>query len=247
MRIATYNIWNHDTLWQKRVDAICQEVKRIDVVVIVLQEVRSYEKGSVAHVIAEATGSPFCVFHSYPDSPDEGLAFLSKVPFSSVEAIWEEDVEESNYCATRVTLTFGGQEWGITNVHLNWRSVSIRERQMATVRSWLHKGRQKSVEVLCGDFNDHPRSNIYDDVSDAGWLDVTTFVGEEARPTLDVKHNPYLQSSHLEHPERYDWILFRSEWSELEVQHVDVFGDVRTSKNVISSDHYGVMVDFTVN
>ncbi|MFP3394637.1 hypothetical protein SB782_38340, partial [Brevibacillus sp. SIMBA_076] len=76
-----------------------------------------------------------------------------------------------------------------------WRSVSIRERQMVAVQDWVSKGRQKAIEVLCGDFNDHPRSNIYDDVSDAGWSDVTTFVGEEARPTLDVKHNPYLQSS----------------------------------------------------
>ncbi|WP_214780029.1 endonuclease/exonuclease/phosphatase family protein [Exiguobacterium sp. s22] len=247
MRIATYNIWNHDTSWQKRIEAICQEVKRIDADVIALQEVRSYEEGSVAHDISETTGYPFCVFHPYPDSPDEGLAFLSKFPLSSVEAIWEEDVEESNFCATRVTFTLGGQEWGLTNVHLNWRSVSIRERQMAAVRGWLHKGRQKSVEVLCGDFNDNPQSSIYQDLSDGGWSDVIMFVGEEARPTLDVKHNPYLQSSHLEQPERYDWILFRSEWSEIEVQHVDVFGDVRTSKNVIPSDHYGVMVDFTVN
>ncbi|MET2871777.1 MULTISPECIES: endonuclease/exonuclease/phosphatase family protein [Exiguobacterium] len=247
MRIATYNIWNHDTSWQKRIDAICQEVKRIDADLIALQEVRSYEKGSVAHDIAEATGYPFCVFHPYPDSPDEGLAFLSNIPLSSVEAIWAEDVEESNYCATRVTLTFGGQEWGITNVHLNWHSSSIRECQMKVVRDWLSKGRQKAIEVLCGDFNDHPRSNIYDDVSDAGWLDVTTFVGEEARPTLDVKHNPYLQSSHLEQPERYDWILVRSECSELEVQHIDIFGDMRTSRDVVPSDHYGVMVDFTLN
>lgn len=246
MRIATYNIWNHDTLWQKRIEAICQEVKRVDADVVALQEVRSYEEGSVAHDIAEATGYPFCVFHPYPDSPDEGLAFLSKVPLSSVEAIWEEDVEESNFCATRVTLAFGGQEWGITNVHLNWRSVSIREHQIRAVQDWLSKGRQKSVEVLCGDFNDHPRSTIYHDVSDAGWLDVTMFVAEEARPTLDVEHNPYLQSSHLEQPERYDWILVRSECSGIEVQHVDVFGDTRTSKEVVPSDHYGVMVDFTV-
>ncbi|WP_214696879.1 MULTISPECIES: endonuclease/exonuclease/phosphatase family protein [unclassified Exiguobacterium] len=246
MRIATYNIWNHETSWQKRLDAICQEVKRIDADLVALQEVRSYEQGSVAHDIAEATGYPFCVFHPYPDSPDEGLAFLSKVPLGSVEAIWESDVEESNFCATRVTLTFGGQEWGLTNVHLNWRSVSIRERQMATVRNWLHKGRQKSVEVLCGDFNDHPQSSIYHDVSETGWLDVTTFVAEEPRATLDVKHNPYLQSSHLEQSERYDWILIRSEWKDVEVQHIDVFGDMRTSRDVVPSDHYGVMVDFTV-
>ena len=246
MRIATYNIWNNDTSWQERIEAICEEVNRINADVIALQEVRSYEKGSVAHDIAKATGYPYCVFHPYPDSPDEGLAFLSKVPFSSVEAIWEEDVEESNFCATRVTLTFGGQEWGLTNVHLNWRSVSIRERQMATVRSWLHKGRQKSVEVLCGDFNDHPQSIIYHDISDAGWRDVTTFVAEEPRATLDVKHNPYLQSSHLEQSERYDWILIRSEWKDVEVQHIDVFGDMRTSRDVVPSDHYGVMVDFTV-
>lgn len=246
MRIATYNIWNNDTSWQERIEAICEEVNRINADVIALQEVRSYEEDSVAHDISEATGYPFCVFHPYSDSLDEGLAFLSKFPLSSIEAIWEEDVEESNFCATRVTFTLGGQEWGITNVHLNWRSSSIRECQMEVVRDWLSKGRQKAIEVLCGDFNDHPQSTIYYGLSDAGWLDVTTFVAEEPRATLDVKHNPYLQSSNIEQPERYDWILVRSEYSGLEVQHVDVFGDIRTSTDVIPSDHYGVVADFIV-
>lgn len=125
MRIASYNIWNHETLWQERIEAICQEVKRVDADVVALQEVRSYEKGNVAYDIAEQTDYPFCVFHPYSDSLDEGLAFLSKFPLSSNEAIWEEDVEESNFCVIRVTFTLGGQEWGITNVHLNWRSSSF--------------------------------------------------------------------------------------------------------------------------
>ncbi|WP_214822390.1 MULTISPECIES: endonuclease/exonuclease/phosphatase family protein [unclassified Exiguobacterium] len=246
MRIATYNIWNNETLWQERIEAICQEVKRIDADVIALQEVRSDEQGSVAHDIAEQTGYPFCVFHPYPDSPDEGLAFLSKVPLSSVEAIWEKGVEECHFCATRVTLERGSQEWGITNVHLNWRSPSIRERQMRAVQDWLSKGCQKLIEVLCGDFNDHPQSTIYHDLSDVGWRDVTTFVAEEPLPTLDVKQNPYLQSSHLTQPERYDWILIRSEWKDVEIQDVNVFGDMQTGTDIVPSDHYGVMVDFTV-
>lgn len=29
MRIATLNIWNHQTLWSERLEAICEEVQNV--------------------------------------------------------------------------------------------------------------------------------------------------------------------------------------------------------------------------
>jgi exonuclease III len=103
MRIATLNIWNHQTLWSERLEAICEEVQNVAPHILALQEVRSCvtygPKKNVAQYIADQSGYPVCVFKEYPDSPDEGLAFLSKVPILAEEAIWETDIEESNYCA----------------------------------------------------------------------------------------------------------------------------------------------------
>ncbi|EJS68249.1 hypothetical protein ICU_02846 [Bacillus cereus BAG2X1-1] len=106
MRVATFNIWNHESFWVERLEAICEEVRNISPHILALQEVRScvtYEsKKNVAQYIADQTGYPFCIFKAYPDSPDEGLAFLSKIPIEAEEAIWETDIEESNYCALRI-------------------------------------------------------------------------------------------------------------------------------------------------
>ncbi|MED1057908.1 hypothetical protein P4T67_15910 [Bacillus mycoides] len=79
IRIATFNIWNHESFWFDRLEAICEEVRNISPHILALQEVGScakYElKKNVAQYIADQSGYPVCVFKEYPDSPDEGLAF----------------------------------------------------------------------------------------------------------------------------------------------------------------------------
>ncbi|WP_245208826.1 endonuclease/exonuclease/phosphatase family protein [Gottfriedia endophytica] len=177
MRIATFNIWNNQTLWVERLAAICELVKDIDPDVLALQEVRSsidVEKGiNVAQHIANQAGYPFCIFKEYPDSPDEGLAFLSKIPISTEDVIWQKNTKESNYCAIRITFKNGDYEFGITNVHLNWKSTMIRKEQIRAVHNWIFgENNTKPYEILCGDFNDEPNSSIHHYLTDHHWMDV---------------------------------------------------------------------------
>ncbi|MGE6536481.1 endonuclease/exonuclease/phosphatase family protein [Bacillus luti] len=141
LRIATFNIWNHESLWFEGLEAICEEIRSISPHILALQEVRSSvnlkSKENVARYIADRTGYPFCIFKEHPDSPDEGLAICSKIPIIAEEAIWETDIEEPNYCAIRIMFKYKGYKFGVTNVHLNWKSSRIRQEQMDTVNNWI--------------------------------------------------------------------------------------------------------------
>lgn len=248
MRVATYNIWNHPMRWEERIEAISAEVKRVAPDVIAFQEVKANigdEAGiDVAQHIADQIEYPFYVFHAYPDSPDEGLAFLSKVPFETTGAIWHSSSDESNYCATRVTFHVGEHTVGMTNVHLNWRSPMIREAQVQAVREWIGAGER--YEILCGDFNDDPQSEIYRELTAHRWIDVATCDCGGDEPTLDYVHNPYLkQDSLLKRSARYDWVLLRHDAGSVPlILNVDVFGKTPvTNAGVLPSDHYGVLLD----
>ena len=252
MRIATFNIWNNPTCWSERIESICAKVKRMNADVLALQEVGAYGEGeqgiSVAEQIANETGYRFCVFLAYPDSPDEGLAVLSNIPLDSHDAIWHHDVEEANYCAMRVTFQVAGHTFGLTNVHLNWRSPDIREAQVQAVREWIDEGER--YELLCGDFNDNPQSEIYRDLTGHRWIDVSMHGRGGDEPTLDYRHNPYLKQDSLQkQPARYDWMLLRHDEGNVPIiSNVGVFGKTSvTNADVLPSDHYGVLLDLDIS
>ncbi|WP_376751131.1 endonuclease/exonuclease/phosphatase family protein [Bacillus luti] len=140
------------------------EIRSISPHILALQEVRSSvnlkSKENVVQYIANQTGYPFYLFKEYPDSPDEGLVFFSKIPIIAEEAIWETNIEEPNYCAIRILFKYKGYKFGVTNVHLNWKSSRIRQEQMNAVNNWI-KNRASDYELLCGDFNDDPYSMVY--------------------------------------------------------------------------------------
>ena len=247
MRMATFNLWNKPTQWWERIDAICEAIRLVDADVIALQEVSAHVEGKagvdVAQYVATQTGYPVCLFHPYPDSPDEGLAFLSRVPFDTAQAIWETDVAASDYCASSVSLTMAGQSVRLTNVHLNWRDASIRETQMDAVTSWLSNLAPVAVEWLCGDFNDDVDSALYETLTRHGWTDIVT--PDAVMPTLDFETNPHLQGQAADRASvRYDWML-RKGVSDA-VHEVARFGDMALgAHDVFPSDHYGVYVDWT--
>ncbi|WP_082665783.1 endonuclease/exonuclease/phosphatase family protein [Exiguobacterium chiriqhucha] len=252
MRIATFNIWNNPTCWSERIESICATVKAIDADILALQEVKTYMDGergiSVAEQIANETGYRNCVFLAYPDSPDEGLAILSNIPLDTHDAIWHHDVEEANYCAMRVTFQAAGHTFGLTNVHLNWRSPDIRAAQVRAVREWVGAGER--YELLCGDFNDDPQSEIHRDLVGHRWMDVAMHGRGGDEPTLDYRHNPYLkQDALLKRPSRYDWMLLHHDEEDAPpVLNVDVFGKTSvTNANVVPSDHYGVLFDLDIS
>jgi len=257
MRIATLNVWNNPSSWFERMDAICAEVAQVDPDVLAIQEVRTYLAGEdgmdVAQHIANETGFPFCVFKAYPDSPDEGLAFLSKFPLRTAEAIWQTSTQEADYCAIRVTFEAEGAVFGMTNVHLNWRSAAIREQQMRAVLDWIsEEGRAQPHEILCGDFNDDPDSPVHQYLTDHRWSDAARLHEDEhgvkAPPTLDHVNNPHLHTSDPKTPSRYDWILLKAQEDlHFLLQGVELFGNTPvTGAKILPSDHYGVFADLII-
>ena len=38
LRIATFNIWNHESLWFERLEAICEEIRSISPHILALQK-----------------------------------------------------------------------------------------------------------------------------------------------------------------------------------------------------------------
>jgi maltose 6'-phosphate phosphatase len=250
MRIATYNIWNNDILFEERIEAICETIIKIDVDIVCLQEVRQEENRSLISIIADYAGFPFTVFREYPDCPDEGLAIISKIPFTSTSAIWETDVIMSNYCAIRADFNYKNEIIEVTNVHLNWRSEEIRKEQVNAVNSWLNcEYHNEKYQIMCGDFNDVPKSSVHDLLKIFGWQDIvelTNTKDERHFVTFDLQDNPYLkEDTRPKDKARFDWIMINSRYkdSQIKLESVNIFGNELTTSNIIASDHYGVYVD----
>lgn len=267
MRIATYNIWNSATNQIQRRDALCEELARIDADLVALQEVplRAGEDDlrDMAQFVSEQTAYPYAAFRKYPSDDDEGLAFLSKSPFLSVEAGWETSIEALRECGLRVEVHLSGMDVAVTNVHLDYQSIAVREAQIVGISEWIASRSERGcLEVLCGDFNCYPESSVYRFLmgqqtllghAGAVWHDLAAYdasrTGTTPLPTLDFSTNPrWADEVSLSLPARFDWILLQERWSlpSPRVTHVEVFGrDPAPQAGVVPSDHYGVLADIS--
>lgn len=250
MRIATYNISNNDILFEERIEEICKAIKEVNADIICLQEVRNEESRNITEAIANEANYPFLVFRYYPDCPDEGLAILSKHPFSHTAAIWEINTEISNYCAIRAKINYEGILIGITNVHLNWRSEEIRKKQLITVNNWIAMDKDSAeYEIICGDFNDVPQSSIHNFLKDSGWRDVVELNSKKDASnyaTFDLLNNHYLKEDiRVKEGLRFDWIMINTfnKCEQLLFESMDIFGNNPSVFKIMPSDHYGLYID----
>ena len=250
MRIATYNIWNNDILFEERIEEICKAIKEVNADIVCLQEVRNEECRNITEVIANEANYPFLVFRYYPDSPDEGLAILSKHPFNHTAAIWETNTEISNYCAIRAKIDYEGVFIGITNVHLNWRSEEIRKEQLIAVNNWIAMEKNcEEYEIICGDFNDVPQTTIHKFLKDCGWRDVVELNSKKDASyyaTFDLLNNHYLKEDmRVKERLRFDWIMINTfnKCEQLIFESMDIFGNNPSVFKIMPSDHYGLYID----
>lgn len=268
MRIATFNVWNSPLLLPERLEAACEELTRIDADVVALQEVPlavggqdASVLGNAADFIAANTPNIQTAFRQYPSDPAEGVAFVSKHPFITVEAGWETASAELGDCGLRVTLEIEGVKVAVTNIHLDYRSIATRERQVVAVSQWIEaRSEEPRLEILCGDFNSRPDSSVHRfltgqqtvrDQAASLWHDLASLYGAQTgtppMPTLDFATNPrWRDTPILELPARYDWILLKDRWPFKSpiVRSVELFGVNPTPvARVVPSDHYGVFAD----
>ncbi len=252
MQIATYNIWNSDTDRTARQEMLCQELNRVDADVAALQEVSAIAEQSYPQY-------PHTVFRRYPEDETEGLGFLSKFPVLSAEAGWEFS-PALHPCGLRVQLRVNAATVAVTNVHLDYKSVAVREVQILAVTNWITaRSEPNCMEILCGDFNSYPESSVYrflrgqqtlNGQEGPVWHDLAAvhayLHGTVPEPTLDFQTNPrWANSPSLELPARFDWILVQERWPAPmpRVKSVALIGRNPLPATLVPSDHYGVLAD----
>jgi maltose 6'-phosphate phosphatase len=267
MRLVTYNLWNARIRWSERLDAASEELARLDADVVALQEVVArvgeHDGRDAARYIAEQCGYDHIETRLYPDDPEEGLAFLSKVPLRVAEAGWDTSLPALQNCGLRARVSVGGTEVAITNVHLDWENIAAREAQTSQILEWIEARSEKGCyEVLCGDFNCAPDTSVYRFLMGqqtlrgkgvAPWHDLARYHAERSgrspEPTLDFWGNPRWQGAPtLDIPVRVDLILLQDVFGRglpyPRVPDAGVFGTVPTPRaQVVPSDHYGVYAD----
>ncbi|WP_158702727.1 endonuclease/exonuclease/phosphatase family protein [Paenibacillus faecalis] len=255
MKIATYNIWNSDYLFDGRLKNICDEINHVKPDIINLQEVRYKSKidsSIIINKIVEETDYQFFYFEKYHNE-NEGLAVLSRRPLTEMEVNWDrKDVDNCN--AMMVQIEVDGKKLLVGNLHLDYSSVLNREKQIVEIVTWMSE-KKADYYFLCGDFNSDETSSVYRYLtnrqslngSEANWIDFSEVYGKQTgkTPTLDFWGNPrWVNINVLEVPKRCDWILMKPfddrNLNKVILNHLEVFGN---DSNTFASDHYGICVD----
>ena len=267
MRVATYNIWNHEFAWESRLEAIAAELTAIDADVVALQKapVDARQGKPLIEYLLGATGYPHGIHRAYPPEPDdeerpEGLALLSRLPIRSVHTNWDGGHATENNWALRAVLEWGASTLGLTSVHLDYRTARSRERAIVTIVEELIEASPCDDEILCGDVNDHPESAVGRYLegraalsgSRTAWLDLAVEGHAKARELAPTtigfrRGNPRLQ---VFPPEglyaRFDRIYLRRGGASEErtVAGAGLVGtEPHTNEGFTPSDHYGVYAD----
>ena len=253
MKIATYNIWNDEATLELRAKQIIEEIRAVEADVIGLQEVSTeFYKNH----LATESGYVHHVFMQYPGE-EEGLAMLSRYPLIFLEALYQRE-NYANSIAMNAFFMVDGVRFSLTNVHLPWNSVAVREHQILAIDR--HLGEQNAdFHILIGDFNSDIASSVdrylcgeqtlHGYEAKPCWNDLARAYaarsGEAIKPTLDTVHNPrWAGKKSMYAPEVMDRIYIRDHWHETELEAVKVFGtEVSKKTGYAASDHYGVVAE----
>lgn len=201
---------------------------------------------------------PYSKFGKYTNE-EEGLAILSKYPFTSCTFLHTDD-NYANSCALNVLLNIDNVKISITDVHLPWDSIRVKEEQIVAIDRFLHE--QKTLAdyfIVLGDFNCGINSSvhrfmlgeqtIYGNEAKPYWYEVSsvyaTLNGKELLPTLDCINNPRWRGKKPTYaPENFDRIYVMDVRNGYQFSKVELFGtEVSDITNLCASDHYGVMAD----
>lgn len=252
MRIASFNIWNHDKDYERRMNLLIGLFQREDFDVIALQEVRDE---LIVNRIATECNFEYKYWKKYFDC-QEGLAILSKYKIDSTWTNWDDNEDIHNSGSMYIRCVVDGLQIDIMNVHLDYKRSSYRELEIVKALDFLGTC-NGDYKFLLGDFNTTPNSSIYRfltgqqslDCKDTNWVDLAESYcyrkGHELESTIDFVDNPrWLGKPSLEVPARFDWILLEESYPNdnpvlLEYR---VLGKL-IIEGITPSDHYGIMVE----
>jgi endonuclease/exonuclease/phosphatase family metal-dependent hydrolase len=252
MRIGTFNIWNHDKDYHRRMDLLVELLIQNKLDLIVMQEVRDEY---IVNRLASECGFEFTYWKKYFDC-QEGLAVLSRYRIDSFWTNWDDNQDIHNSGLMYVRCEVNKKFIDIMNIHLDYEKASHREIEILKAIKYL-EGCDGEYKFLLGDFNTTQNSSVYRYLTggqslngeDTNWLDLPEThcyrQDIELEPTIDFIKNPrWLGTQSLEVPARFDWILIKEPYpSENPIlQDYKILGD-KVVDGITPSDHYGVMVE----
>ena len=252
MKIATYNIWNHET-FDLRKKQIIKEINMIDADIIGLQEVPTsfYEDDLISQ-----TNYPYHVYRQYKGE-QEGLAILSRYPLDKPSFLYEL-TDYSNACALHVTFKANDLSFSFMNVHLPSDAIKAQEDQIIAINKFIDAYKADvNHAILLGDFNCGIHSSVHgfltgeqtingyaphtrwDEMSQA----YSVLNNQPLLPTLDCINNPRWKGKNTFYlPSVMDRIYLMDNWVYKSLESVENFGtEVSDETGLCASDHYGVM------
>ena len=250
MKIASYNIWNSDRGFPKRLHQIIDEINSLEADILCLQEVNKERLKAILQ------GTSYTFEYSVEREGLLGeLAILSKYPILSKS--------EGKYSIISV-IEYQGIKLSIANIHLPYDSIKEREDEIIEVESAV-LGVEEDFSFILGDFNCSEHSSVYrfltSDITLNGnechtyWIDLA-LVAEERyniirEMTLDLMHNPRWRTGNVcDCSARVDMIFMHDCFpSDYPAMHAYSYfaKSVDEETGLSPSDHYGVVVDLTFN
>lgn len=172
LRVGTLNLLNQPANLRQRLDGLTAEIERLDLDVLLLQEVLEQSEPDTAAYLAEHTHLKYS--HAAPPKkkPNEesyGNRILSRTKFLKkgderfhVIFAGSHSIIPAAYGA----IEFNGRMVHIFNVHLVWGSAAepLRMQQAEIMSSWASSIRREDSEaviLLGGDLNAQPQSSTF--------------------------------------------------------------------------------------
>lgn len=258
MKILTLNVWGapyakHRT---ERIDAICDEVKRISPDILLFQEV--YFKNNRTQLI-DGLKDNWQHYHYYPSAwVGSGLLTFSKYPIVDT-AFFKfrmqgkpEDVMRGDYYAGKgIGLARIDTPHGIVDVYNchthaqydpdNDNEYAVySETNLYDASRFIDSYSGASPVILCGDLNTRPDQIGYDIITQLGHLVDTAYHLNGTYPITFDSNNPYSRSV----DQCLDYILVRN----VAVEAIGVTMDEGLHDGIAPrySDHYGLLAEFNL-
>jgi len=230
MKICTFNIWNADTNFNKRLELLVKEISNHSIDILALQEVKN--ETTFNHI---KTKTEFEYGFYY-----EGLAFLSNYEIKE----YEKSNKDNNFIL-RVVY----KDSSFTNVHLDWKNKETRVIGIDTYYDMLEKNAFEN-EFLLGDFNNIPEDQLHFDLVMSDYTDIhqtySHSINELPLPTLDMDNNPRWRNHKTDEvPCRFDWIMLNT-IKDFNINEVKLVGTEEVN-GITPSDHYGIISDIDID
>lgn len=164
IKILSLNIWHNQNQWQKRLDYITDQIKRLDIDIICLQEVleRKPDIQNQAQYIANQLGYEY--YFASVDAPNKvkrfGNAILSKHPILANSWIALRPINDYRIAAM-IKIKYKHIPITIINTHLHYgyEGQQIRIQQIQHLMDFISQSTEDSIIFLCGDMNSGPQSD----------------------------------------------------------------------------------------